>query len=85
MRYWVYVLRTSGGTFYVGYTNDLDKRMVEHRDGKKGAKYLRMFPSFELIYTETYETKSGAMKREAEIKKLSHAKKEALMKEKVVY
>ena len=40
---------------------------------------MRSFKSFELVYTETYPTLSEALKREIELKKLSHAKKEKLV------
>jgi len=80
MGFVVYILRTSGGTFYVGYTNDLEKRLKAHRSKSgRGAKYLRMFPSFELVHQENYETKSEAMKRESEIKKMSHAQKRVVV------
>lgn len=75
----VYILRTNKNTLYVGQTNDLEKRLKLHRD-KKGSKYLRMFKSFELIYKEEYKTRSEALKREIEIKKLNKKQKETLTK-----
>jgi len=55
--------------------------MREHR-GKtaKSAKYMRYFKSFELVYSEECKTRSEAMKREAELRKLSRSQKEALIK-----
>lgn len=76
----VYILRTSGDTLYTGQTNDLPKRLEQHRNGKMGAKYLRMFTSVELVYSENVESKSAALKREIEIKKMSKAAKENLIK-----
>ena len=73
----VYILRTSGNTLYTGQTNDLKKRLSKHRAGT-GAKYMRLFKSFELVYQENFETRSEAMKREAEIKKLTKKQKEKL-------
>ena len=82
MYYAVYILRTSSNTFYTGQTNNLENRLKQHRDKtSKSAKYLRSFKSFELVYQETYPTLSQALKREIEIKKLSHRQKEALIKE----
>jgi len=79
--YTVYILRTSSNTLYTGQTNNLAKRLKEHKNKKtKSAKYMRSFKSFELVYKETKNTLSKALKREIEIKKLSHAKKETLIK-----
>lgn len=78
--YTVYILRTSANTLYTGQTNDIEKRLAEHR-GKspKSAKYMRYFSSFELVYQETHSTRTEAMQREAQIKKWSRAQKEALV------
>lgn len=76
----VYILKTSGNTLYTGQTNDLEKRMKQHQAGKVGAKYLRMFTSFELVYSEMVSGLSEALKREIEIKKMCKADKENLVK-----
>ncbi|HAV14870.1 MAG TPA: hypothetical protein DCX25_00895 [Candidatus Pacebacteria bacterium] len=76
----VYILRTSANTYYIGQTNDLEKRLKEHRaHGPASAKYMRYFPSFTLVYTEKFGTRSEAMKREAFLKKLSRPEKDALI------
>jgi putative endonuclease len=81
MDFTVYVLRTSSNTFYTGQTNNLEKRLKEHRSkNSKSAKYMRRFESFELYYKESCPTRSQALRRETEIKKLSHRQKEALLK-----
>ncbi len=83
MTYTVYILRTSANTFYTGQTNNLTKRIRQHKSKTgKSAKYLRSFKAFELVYKETHPTLSQALKREFELKKLSHAKKETLIKNK---
>lgn len=80
MAYTVYILRTSSNTLYTGQTNNLEKRLKEHRNKKtKSAKYMRIFKSFELVYSETYSTLSKALRREIELKKLSHKQKEMLI------
>ncbi len=79
MTYFVYILRTNKGTLYVGQTNNLERRVEEHTKGKYGAKYLRMFESFELVFAEKHVNRSAAMRREAEIKKLTKKQKEAMM------
>ena len=81
VNYTVYILRTSSNTFYTGQTNNLEKRLKEHKNKtSKSAKYIRSFTSFELVYSEIHPTLSQALKREIELKKLSHAQKEALIK-----
>ncbi|MBI2614050.1 MAG: GIY-YIG nuclease family protein [Candidatus Levybacteria bacterium] len=80
MNYTVYILRTSSNTFYTGQTNNLEKRLKEHKNKtSKSAKYMRSFKSFKLVYSETHPALSQALKREAELKKLSHTQKETLI------
>lgn len=78
--YIVYILRTSKNTLYIGQTNNLERRLHEHAEHKnKSAKYIKMFTSFSIVYTETYKTRTEAMHRELQLKKWSRAKKEALI------
>ena len=80
MPFTVYILRTSRNTLYIGQTNNLAKRLIEHQEERgKGAKYMRSFSSFTLVYQEHFDTRSEALKREWELKKLSKAKKEAVI------
>jgi putative endonuclease len=74
----VYVLSCADGTYYTGYTTDVDRRVAEH-DAGEGAKYTRGRTPVELVHVEDYESRSAAMSREAEIKRLSRAEKEALV------
>jgi len=74
----VYVIRCNDGTFYTGWTNNLDERIKSHNEGK-ASKYTRARLPAELVYSEVCDSKSSAMKRECEIKKLSRAKKEKLI------
>ena len=61
--YYVYVLRSlKNGRFYTGQTQDLKARLELHNSGKM--KYTRKFTPWELIYYETFETRSEAMHRE---------------------
>lgn len=81
MNYTVYILRTSSNTLYTGQTNNLEKRLREHKNKTiKSAKYMRSFKSFQLVYKETKNTLSEALKREIEIQNLSHSEKERLIK-----
>lgn len=71
---YVYILKCKDETLYTGYTNNLEKRLKVHNEGK-GAKYTRARLPVELLYFEEYETKSEAMKREREIKKMKKSEK----------
>lgn len=80
MNYFVYILRTSSDTLYVGQTNNLEKRLKEHKNrSSKSAKYIRYFLNFKLVYSEEYSTRKEAMQREAQLKRWSRAKKEAII------
>ena len=80
MPYFVYILRTSSNTLYIGQTNNLERRLEEHKNHKsKSAKYIRYFSSFSLVYSEKYLTRKEAMQREFQLKKWSKTKKEALV------
>lgn len=85
MQYSVYILRTSKNTLYVGQTNNLTKRLTEHRNKKsRSAKYTRSFASLDLVYQEIFATRQQAMQREWQIKQLTHAKKETLILGKLI-
>ena len=75
----VYILECNDGTLYTGWTNDIDKRFKAHNDGK-GAKYTKGRRPLKLVYLEELETKSDALKRENEIKKMTKDKKRQLIK-----
>lgn len=80
MSYFVYILRTSANTLYIGQTNNLEKRLKEHKSkSKKSAKYMRAFATFELVYKEEYKTRTESLKREYELKQWPKSKKEVLI------
>ncbi|SIR53033.1 putative endonuclease [Haladaptatus litoreus] len=76
--HWVYVIKCDDGSFYTGYTTDVERRVAEHDTGE-GAKYTRGRTPVELIHTERFGSKSAAMSREYEIKQLNRAQKEKLV------
>ncbi len=80
-KHFVYILKCSDDTYYCGYSTDPIKRTQTHNKSK-GAKYTRARLPVELIYTEEYQDKSSALKREAKIKKLSRKQKELLINKK---
>ncbi len=77
--YFVYILKCNDGTFYTGYTVDLEKRLAKHNQGK-ASKYTRGRLPVEIVYTERFDSKSQAMQREASIKKLKRPEKIRLIK-----
>ncbi len=78
--YIVYILRTSSNTLYIGQTNNLDKRLKEHKNKtSKSAKYIKYFKSCQLVYSEKYSTRIEAMQREYQLKHWTKNKKEALI------
>jgi putative endonuclease len=75
--WFVYILRCSDDSLYTGITTELDRRVAEHNDKNKklGARYTRSRQPVTLIYHETFESRSLASKREAEIKRLKRKQK----------
>ena len=78
---YAYILRCSDGTLYTGWTTDVDKRVEAHNSGK-GAKYTRSRLPVVKVYEECFADKSEALRREAAIKRLKKAQKEALLPKK---
>jgi putative endonuclease len=72
--YYVYVLICADGTYYTGYTIDLDRRLKKHNLGQ-GSKYTRSRLPVELVYYEVLPDKSSSLQREIAIKKLSRQQK----------
>ncbi len=76
---YTYILECADGTLYCGWTNDLEKRLKAHNDGK-GAKYTRSRLPVKIVYYEEFETAKEAQRREYQIKKLKRAEKIKLLK-----
>jgi putative endonuclease len=76
--HYVYVLECADGTLYTGYTTDPERRVREH-DAGEGAKYTRGRTPVELRHLERFESRSAAMSREYELKRLSRAEKVRLV------
>lgn len=72
--WFIYILLCQGGSLYTGITKDVEKRLNEHKSGRGGA-YTRSHRPLRIIYTEQAESRSAALKREAEIKHWSRQKK----------
>ena len=78
-KYFVYIIRCKDGTFYTGYTNNLENRIKLHNSGK-GAKYLRGKTPAKLVYSREYNYYKNAVVAERTIKCYSRDKKEKLVK-----
>ncbi len=75
MSYSVYIVQCNDNTLYTGIAKDVNKRIDEHNNSDKGAKYTRVRRPVELVYEEKLEDRSSASKRENAIKKLTRKKK----------
>jgi putative endonuclease len=72
-----YLLRCRDGSLYAGATNDLARRLERHAEGK-GARYTRSRLPVTLVYQERARDRGAALRREAELKRLSRVEKLAL-------
>ena len=77
--WFLYIVRCIHGVLYVGISADIEKRIVLHNAGK-GARFTRMHRPVKLIYCEKFVRKGDALRREHEVKKLSKARKEYLVR-----
>jgi putative endonuclease len=80
MSFFVYILECADKTYYIGCTNNLEKRLKEHNFSKNGAHYTKIRRPVFLIYSETFKTLLEARGREASLKKLNRKEKMALLK-----
>lgn len=76
--WYTYILLCADGSYYIGSTNNLEKRITTHNRGK-GAKYTRSRLPIKLIFAEQCLDKSQSLKREIALKKLTHAQKKILI------
>ena len=80
--WYVYVLRCGNGALYTGITTDVSRRVAEHRKAKgQGAKYLRGQGPLRLVFKRGIGSKGLALRVEIRVKKLSKARKEALIEQ----
>jgi len=74
--YFVYILKCSDGTYYIGIAQNVEKRLKAHNGMTKGgAKYTSGRRPVELLYKEKFDSKGEALKREYQLKQLSHGEK----------
>lgn len=79
MNFWVYILRCADGSYYTGYTDNLEKRIAEHQAGELPGYTFSRRP-VTLVYRETFATREEALACERQIKGWSRRKKEAMMR-----
>jgi predicted GIY-YIG superfamily endonuclease len=80
MQFWMYMLTCADGSYYVGHTDDLEKRLFAHNDGTLGGYTVGRRP-VTLTYAEVFDTRDEAFRRERQVKGWSRAKKHALARE----
>ena len=78
--WYVYIVRCRDNSLYTGVTRDLQQRISEHNEGKRGARYTRSRRPVELVYQETAPNRSAAQQREYQIKQLSAVQKRTLIR-----
>ena len=78
-KYWVYIVQCRDGTYYTGYTNNIENRIAMHNSGK-GAKYLIRKLPVKLVYAKEYCYYKNALRGERRIKKMTRKEKERLIR-----
>ncbi len=79
-RYWVYIMTSSSlSAMYIGVTNDLGRRVLEHRLGK-GSEFVRKYRVHRLVYAEEYENPTDAIAREKQLKGWKRIRKNELVR-----
>ena len=74
----MYILECVDGSYYVGSTKDLERRLAQHQDGV-GAKYTARRLPVKLVYAEEYERVADAFRREKQVQNWSRSKRQALI------
>lgn len=77
---YTYMLRCRGGVLYTGWTNNLEKRVLTHSEGR-GGRFTHSHLPVELAWFTCYPDKKEAMRREVQVKRLTREQKEALISE----
>jgi predicted GIY-YIG superfamily endonuclease len=77
--FWLYILKCSDGSYYLGHTDDLEKHLDQHYEGVPGCYTFKRRP-VELVYQCEFETREEALSRELQLKGWTRAKKEALIR-----
>ncbi len=81
MSYFVYMVACADCTLYTGIARDVEKRVQEHNEGQRGAKYTKVRRPVTLVYTEPAVDRSAALKQEHALRQLTRGQKQALIAE----
>lgn len=79
MSFWVYLVECADGSYYIGHTDDLERRMAQHHDGTCGGYTAKRRP-VQLRYSQEFVTREEALVAERQLKGWSRAKKAALIR-----
>ncbi|MDB5188910.1 MAG: Excinuclease subunit domain protein [Candidatus Nomurabacteria bacterium] len=74
-----YILQCNDGTYYVGSTNNMERRLYQHNNSKAGAHYTKIRRPVTLVYSESFPTYAEVRRREGELKRLTRPQKESLV------
>jgi len=72
--FWVYVLQNESGRFYIGSTDDPERRLQEHNFGPDSRKFTHKHGSWRIVWTERHPSRAAAMSREKQIKSMKSAR-----------
>lgn len=81
MSWFVYIIEADDGSLYTGVTTDIERRFLEHKKGKRGARYFYGRKPYRVVYREEGHNRSSACRREAVIKKYSRQEKQRLIRQ----
>ena len=81
MKWYLYVLQCSDGTYYTGVTTDIDRRVNEHNTSNRGAKYTKSRRPTRVVYFLEYDDRSSAQKAEYNFKRLTRKQKKETIDE----
>ncbi|MDR1874454.1 MAG: GIY-YIG nuclease family protein [Synergistaceae bacterium] len=81
MPFYAYIVRCRDGSLYTGWTDDPERRVRVHNEGR-GGRYTRSHLPVTLVYLEEHASKNAAMSRERAIKKMSRGQKNLLIEAK---
>ena len=77
--YYVYIMASFSGTIYIGVTNNIERRVWEHKNGINEG-FTKKYKCHKLVYLENYSDIAEAISREKQLKKWRREKKEKLIK-----